>query len=167
MNVKLTKQPLWRKYLPEVLRIDQLCNGARALTEGEYLSRLAELKTTGFVLLSPNESVAGFVMYELRSTYILLLNLAVHPDSQRKGVGTLIVEDLKAKLTPEKYKFIVALLRDDAPTAHLFLKAMGFTATEVVHDAFFDGEADGYVFKFASQTLADEGVISVSEMDDL
>jgi aminoglycoside 3-N-acetyltransferase I len=66
-----------------------------------YLERTLENgKTIFLVAICEENIIAGLTAHQLPSTYyeaseVYVYDLAVHPDHQRKGIGTQLMEELK------------------------------------------------------------------------
>lgn len=91
--------------------------------------------------------VVGFMVYELFRHHLDLVNLAVAPMYRMSGVGTALINKLASNLSTQRRRYIEAVVPDYDLDAHLFLKAMGFQATGVSHEAFEDSDGmpiDGY-----------------------
>lgn len=86
--------------------------------------------------------IRGYMVYELLKTRINLLTLAVHPKHRRQGVGCLMLNKLKGKLsTHRRYKLTVDV-RESNLDAQLFFRSCGLLATRVERYHFPDtGEA--------------------------
>jgi [ribosomal protein S18]-alanine N-acetyltransferase len=104
----------------------------------EFLWTLRHRSVIGQVAELPDESVGGFVIYELRSRSIRVLKLAVHPGLRRQGVGTALVAKLASKLADHRRITLVADVPETALAGQLFLRSMGWRATAVRHS----GEPD-------------------------
>ena len=127
-----------RADIPEVLEIertafdDGLWGGWGESTVVEHLQTrncIAMVATVGQVIV-------GHMFYELHKHHLKLLRLTVDPDCQRRGYGRELMNRLQSKLSTS-----VAgrhLLLVDVPetnlVAHLFLKACGLRATEVLRN---------------------------------
>ena len=97
---------------------------------------------------SQSRRVLGFCVYELAKNTIEIMTLAVMVEWQRKGVGALIVEQLIAKLSPERRTRILACVREWNLGAHLFFARQGFKATGVLRDYYDDSDEDAYAFMY-------------------
>ncbi len=101
------------------------------------------------MVVSPagTSAVSGFLVYELHKRRLRILNLAVAPESRRKGFGGELVKRLIEKLSQQRRNEIVLELRETNLTAQLFYRAMGFQALCVLRQHYDDGE-DGYVMRY-------------------
>ena len=77
-----------RRDMPEVLAIEQASFQCPWIEE-EFLSYLRERNTIGMVA-EVGEKVVAFFIYELHEKHLTLLNLAVHPDYRRQGIGRCV-----------------------------------------------------------------------------
>lgn len=146
------------KDLPEVLQIDQLCNGATAWTETEYLTELRQRNVVGVVLVDGHKNVLAYMLYELHKARIAILQAAVHPDVQGQGLGTFLFTHLIEKLSPDRRHSITLMVRERALAAQKFLHKLGFKAIRVMRDTFLDTGEDGYLFVYSLEVPAEHEV---------
>ena len=92
--------------------------------------------------------VVGYVIYEQAKDELIVHNMAVHYDYRHAGVGRQLIERLVAKLVREHKRLIEAVVREANLDAHLFLKACGFKAVEVLRQCYEDSDEDGYRFVY-------------------
>lgn len=92
--------------------------------------------------------VVGFMVYELHKDQLHILNFAVHPDSQRRGVGRQMAAKLISKLSPQGRNRIVLEVRETNLFAQLFFRQMGFRAISVLHDFYDDTTEDAYLMEY-------------------
>lgn len=78
------------------------------------------------------EQIVGACVYALRPKKLLLVRLIVHQTVYRQGVGSAMIADLVAKLRHNRRTCIVVDAPDDSLALHLFLKANGFAAVNVL-----------------------------------
>lgn len=97
--------------------------------------------------------VVGYMLYDLHKEMIRVVNFAVHPDRRRFGVGTSMIDTLKAKLSQQRRNAILIDVRERNLPAQLFLKSQGFKLTAAFRGAYEDTGEDCYLMKFS---LADE-----------
>ena len=129
-----------RADLPAVLAIEQACF-ENAWSESEFLSRLRCRNVIHMVVEFQN-TVCGFVIYELHSTFFKIVNIAVDPMMQGRGLGAEMVEKIASKLT-EKRSSVQVLVRERNLDAQLFFRSMGFLATSIDRQPFDDCDEDG------------------------
>lgn len=114
-------------------------------TEDDLRQRLRQRNVIGMVVEHQSGSVAGYMVYGLQSGFIELLNLAVHPDHDRQGFGTAMIDKLMSKLTNGKRNSIRLLVRESNLAAQLFFRSVGFAAVSIERDHYEDTHEDAYV----------------------
>lgn len=135
-----------RRDMKEVLDIEQQ-SFEFAWNEEQFLDALRTRNTIGMVA-EHNEQVVGFMIYELKKGELELINFAVAPWVRRSGVGTTMVDKLKAKLAQQQRTLITTHVREGNLNAQMFFKAMGFHATEVIHGFYEDSNEDAYLMRY-------------------
>lgn len=90
-----------------------------------------------------DDTVIGYMVYELHKHRIDILNFAVSPWVRRHGVGRQMVDKLKSKLSRNRRDHMELLVADSSLDAHLFFRAMGFRAVQV-HREYWDDGQDAY-----------------------
>ena len=151
-----------RRDLPEVLAIESASHRF-PWSERDIERRLRQRNCIGRVALIPHGHASphdlerccaiGFALFLLGArTHIRLLNLAVDPILRRLGVGTALVDHLKAKLDPAYFpgRQLVVWARETELDGLLFLRSQGFQATEVVRNHFSDSGEDAVVMRFTA-----------------
>ena len=121
--------------MEEVLEIENLCFEF-PWSEEDFIRCLRQRNVMGLAA-EVGPRVAGMMLYEIHSTRLVVLNLAVLPAVQRLGVGRSMVEKLKSHLLPGKRTRLVTEVRETNLDAQLFFRAMGFRAVDVLRD-FYD-----------------------------
>jgi ribosomal protein S18 acetylase RimI-like enzyme len=103
-------------------------------------SRFEELLTTeprsdGFVVTDIGNHPLGYILYrhhhEDRMTHFI--DLVVHPDHRRNGLGTLLVQWMKRRV-PCNFRAILATAREDNDLSHAFLRQNGFYGYAVLEN---------------------------------
>jgi ribosomal-protein-alanine N-acetyltransferase len=135
-----------KRDMPEVLAIEQASFDI-PWTEEDFLNALRQRNCIGMVAES-NDCLVGFVIYELQKHQFMLLNLAVHPQYRRRGVGRQLVERLISKLSQHRRDKITLEVRERNLTAQLFFKALGFQAVRVLREYYPDTGEDAYVMQY-------------------
>src|SRR5881227_1489491 len=88
-----------RRDMPEVLTTE-LASFEYAWTEDDFLKCLRQRNCIGMVVEVdnlPGEPLAGFMIYGLEKRALEIINIAVHPNLRRRGVGAEMVAKLKSK----------------------------------------------------------------------
>lgn len=147
-----------RRDLPTMLRIEQ-ASFPIPWTEDDFLNVLRERNVVGMVAEEGNgsEAVVGYMIYELLPDSIFLTVLAVDPAHRRQGVGAMLLRKLASKLTGHKRTQIHVVVRESNLQAHLFFRAMGYRATNVLR-GYYNGDGDtgedAYGFSYSPPWLA-------------
>lgn len=114
--------------------------------EEDFVRVLRKRRHIGIVAELDN-AVVAYMIYELHKVRITLLNFAVAAAVRRQGIGRLMVDRLKTKLSVQRRRDIVEHVSDDNLRAQLFWKAMGFIAVKVERNALGPGR-DTYLMRF-------------------
>ena len=120
-------------------------------SEDDFLDSLRRHNRLGYVAKTQKRGISGYVLLEGTRRSFHILDLAVHPDDRRSGVGLAIVQTLVQRMTATGRKKIVAEVRDRNLPAHLFFKSCGFRAVEVYREYCIgpnDELEDAYVFQW-------------------
>lgn len=149
-----------RRDMPEVLDIEQQ-SFEFSWTEEDFLSCLRQRNCIGMVA-EREETIVGFMIYELQKTALHVLNFAVCPTARHTGVGTAMVAKLVNKLAQQKRNSILLCVRDDNLAAQLFYKQCGFIAENVIPYYYRDG-ADAYQFRYRLGVKAASRVNRIKE----
>lgn len=109
----------------------------------------------GLVVTDIKKPVA-YVLFRkyARGRSIHLMNLVVHSDYRRKGVGTILVDQLKSRMNAYLFPNILCMVRESNLATHMFLQNSGFVATKVERNFFVDeypdeiDKEDAFVFRY-------------------
>lgn len=134
-----------RRDMPEVLAIEN-SSFEYPWDEEDFIRCLRQRNCIGMVA-EHNETVVGYMIYELYANRIHLLNIAVHPDYRFKGIGKNIIEKLVSKLSPQRRSKIEAEVRESNLDAQLFFKKMKFRATEIFQQ-YFENAENAYAMRY-------------------
>lgn len=137
---------LIRRDYPEVLDIENRCF-EHSWSEEDFLAVMRQRNCIGMVA-ECDGMIVGFAIYELHKSRLRILNFAVHPEWQRCGVGTAMVDRLKDKLTQQGRKQLRLETREGNLASQLFWKSQGFEAVDVWRKHYEDTNEDAYVFSF-------------------
>jgi len=137
-----------RRDMPRVLEIENLCFEF-PWTEETFIGHLRKRNAIAMVAdCRRTQKSVGYVVYELHKHRLDVLNLAVEPARQRKGIGVAIVAKLKAKLHPARRMAIRMDLRESNLDGQLFLRRQGFRAVETLKELYWQTDEDAYRFEF-------------------
>jgi ribosomal-protein-alanine N-acetyltransferase len=92
------------------------------------------------------DTVVGFVVFELLKHHIRVLNLAVEGWHRRCGVGRMMIEKLVGRLSVLRRRAITCEIRESNLDAQLFFCAVGFRAVAVLRDFYENTPEDAYLF---------------------
>ena len=130
-----------RRDIPRVLEIERASFGM-PWTEDDLIQQLrhrwivgvlAEVETPA---ASGSPAIAGFCVYELGKKKLRIVNLAVAPEFRRQGIGRALVARLQQKLRRTGRDRVEVLVVDRNLDCHLFLRRLGFRATQILRDLF-------------------------------
>lgn len=123
-----------RRDMPEVLDIESACFSS-PWSEDDFIRRLRQRNVIGMVL-EVDERVHAFMLYELQRGRLELVNLAVGPLHQRGGLGTMLIEKLKSKLSENigRRQTILVDVAERNLSFQLFLRSLGFRCVDIEHN---------------------------------
>lgn len=153
--MKLTPHIRWmtRDDIRDVMEIEQLCFGD-PWTQSE-LDHVRRTRNCCSMVSELNGQVSGHLLYLAMPTCYEIMNIAVHPSCWRLGIGSAMVDYLKAKLMQphsQKKTRVQARVADYNLDGQKFFRAMGFSAMDVLPKA-FDGDIDAYRFAIYKRDL--------------
>jgi ribosomal protein S18 acetylase RimI-like enzyme len=108
------------------------------LSRRDIRDLMYDSKIGGFVVVKLLEPVA-YVIYECSDLKLEILNLVVHEDHRRQGVGSLLLDKMH---TRTNWQEMTACVRESNLSAQLFLRAHGFLATGIEKSYFNDQYPD-------------------------
>ena len=126
-----------------------------AWTEDDFLQCLRQRNCIGMVA-EANERVVGFMIYELHSTRLHVLNFAVAPAHRRGGVGGLMAAKLLGKMLSHRRAKITLAVRERNLPAQLFFRAQDFRATRVLRNYYEDSGEDAFLMELHADDAAAE-----------
>ena len=132
--------------VPEVLAIEDAAS-EHPWQESDFRHYLANRNCIS-VVAELGDKVLAYMVYQLHTDHLTLLNFAVHPDYRRQGVGTRLLDKLKSKLSSHRRVAIELECRESNIAACLFFRACGFVAEAVRRDAFEAPDEDGIFFMY-------------------
>lgn len=136
-----------RRDMPEILNIENLCFEFK-WNEEDFIRCLRQRNCIGMVAEIDAE-IVGFMIYELHSSHLNIVNFAIRPDHQKKGIGRKQLDKLKNKLTPERRSYLSLIVRESNLQAQLFLKKEGFVARKIHRNYYDDCEESGYYMEYS------------------
>jgi ribosomal-protein-alanine N-acetyltransferase len=138
-----------RKDMDQVVQIERLCFGQHAWTTEDFFDALRNRRVISHVATLAGESdrVIGYAIKLLRPKRIELWNIAVHPEWQRSGIGTLLLHHVARGVGDHGRTELTAQVRDGNLPGQLFLKHNGLVCESIVHRPYEACDDDGYVFR--------------------
>ncbi len=136
-----------RRDMPEVCEIERLGFGSYAWEEEDFLRCLRQRNCIGMVA-EQGEQVMGFMIYELLTAKLHVLDFAVHPQWRRGGIGGQMVSKLKSKLATHRRTNITVGVRETNLRAQLFFREHGFKAVKVIRGYYEDSGEDAFVMQY-------------------
>lgn len=139
---------LIRSDMPEVLEIEKLCFKDHPWQKEDFLGFLRQRNCIGLAHEIDNK-IVGFIIYELHERYYRILNLAIHPDFQRQGLGSKFIDHLSKKLNSSRNKLETFVVETNLD-AQLFFSELNLKATHIEKDYFDCGYyfRDAYHFEY-------------------
>lgn len=142
---RITTRWLIRLDMPRVLMIEE-CSHERPMYEREFLG-LLKIGNTVARVAEVDGYVAGFVVYSLGKHSFDLLDIAVHPDFRRNGVGRKLLDYIAERMSTNRRHRIDCYVRETNLAGLLFLKSCGFLAVASERDWFTDTREDGILMR--------------------
>lgn len=135
-----------RRDMEEIVEIEGLCFEF-PWSEDDFIRCLRQRNCIAMVAII-EDRVVGQMTYELHPTRLHLLNFAVMPSHQRRGVGRAMMTKLLNKLSAQRRTRLLLEVRESNLDAQLFFQAMGFKAVSVLRDFYDDTTEDAYLFQY-------------------
>jgi ribosomal-protein-alanine N-acetyltransferase len=146
---------LIRRDMDEVLRIENESFGVNRWSEAEFLACLKQRNCIGVTIVRDYSEVLGFMIYQLSKQKLIILNIAVQPESRRQGYGRLAIQRLKDKLHQQRRTSVQAHVTEDNLNAHLFFSECGFRCEKTERG---DNGRDRLVFAYRiTEEVSKEG----------
>lgn len=142
------------KDMPEVMEIEQLSFGYDGWVQEDFSYYQHYCNSIGLVA-EYHEKVVGFMVYELFKKKFRIVNFAVHPDWQRRDVGTQMVAKMVGKLSRRGRTLLTLEVRETNLAAQLFFKAQNFRGIRVLRGFYeYTGE-DAFVMEYRHESYFD------------
>lgn len=141
-----------RRDMPAVMRTER-ASFEHSWTEDDFLRCLRQRNCIGMVA-EVDETITGFMVYELQRRHLHLLNFAVHPEHRRHGIGRQMVAKLVDKMITHQREKIVLAVRERNLVAQMFFRSQGFQATRLLRGYYRDSGEDAYQMEYAAPATA-------------
>lgn len=101
----------------------------------EQFDQIAKSKNLRRVVLTPKNTVLGFIVYRNDSTYYEIIKIVVDMSYQRLGIGSMMMNDLKRHSSSDNpVKSICMKIPRDDQRSRRFLTSCEFTIMAEAHD---------------------------------
>ena len=112
-------------HVAQVAELEKICFGSAAWSERSVASELENALALWLVALD-GDTVAGYVGSQTVMDETDMMNVAVHPDYRRQGIGEKLVAELVAELKKlDSHALMLEVRASNAPAIALYEK-MGF-----------------------------------------
>jgi ribosomal-protein-alanine N-acetyltransferase len=115
--------------------------------EEDFIQCLRQGNCIGMVAVH-DERVVGFMVYELNTTRIQVLNFAAAADCRRCGVGSQMAAKLIGKLADQGRTELIIEVRETNMDGQLFFRSQGFRAIATLRNCYDGSDEDAYVFAY-------------------
>lgn len=145
--LEIAIKDLGHRELEAVYKIEQM-SYSNPWQKKHFLNALRRKRLCGIVAVTGKHRVIGFVILEALEQSCQVLNLAVHPDFRRRGVGRKMLGWVQDRLQAQPdWTRICLEVRERNLEAQLFMKKCNFKAVEVIRDYYEDTGEDAYRFE--------------------
>lgn len=149
-NVENYVRFMVRNDLPRVMQIERMCfDDPWSL---EHFAEVISCRNCIGRVCERDDSVVGYIVYDIHRSYYHVLNMAVIPSERGMGVATEMINMLKSQLGVTRDRIVMQVV-DTNLTTHLWLQRHGFVATHVLPN-YYDPNQDAYVFEYVSPVVA-------------
>jgi ribosomal protein S18 acetylase RimI-like enzyme len=132
--------------LPDVENIDR--RAADYAMTGDEIAEWRKQHRSGYGLTAERDvEIVGFALVRLRSGFVELSRLSVHPAWQRRGVATQLLAKIRSKLGIHRRRVLKTTVRETNLAMQLFLRSQGMRATKVHRRFFTDTYEDAFEFE--------------------
>ncbi|MBR4927118.1 MAG: GNAT family N-acetyltransferase [Alphaproteobacteria bacterium] len=83
-------------------------------------------KSSFIVQVLDNQKTIGWGRCVDDGSFCMLYDIAVHPDYQKKGIGTMIINEIKKYISKHSFISVSLFYNPDNPTVKEFYKKCGF-----------------------------------------
>jgi len=161
-KLRVHRRWMIRRDMAEVMEIESQ-SFEHPWTEEEFVKCLRQRNSIGRVA-EHDERIVGFWIYELHASRIQLINLAVHPDFRRRGIGRQMTEELIGKLSSHRRTRISLEVRESNVAAQVFFRAARFRAVNVIGGFYEDSDEAAILFVHRHQSHATEAVVKLQPL---
>lgn len=139
-----------RRDMQQVLSIEQVCFDFP--WDEEDLSCYLRTRNCICMVAEINDTIIGYMVYELYRRRLVLLNLAVIPNFERCGIGAILVNKLIGKLTLDGRSKIAVNVPETNVDAAFFFKSFGFRAVALLRNYYPETSEDAFEMVYSLET---------------
>lgn len=161
-------RPLIDSDIPQILAIEQKCF-EKPWDESELKACLKQRGNFGDVATpsTRDKTVLGYIIRQSKRESLSIVNLAVDPEHQKKGVATSLVNYLIPKIQTTYFyqrDSMQANVREGNDAAVKFFKKMHFVATNIEHGYYDDPSEDYYVMQYFLDKAAEKAAVDAFQL---
>lgn len=139
-------------HVHDIKAIEEKCYPHEFLTTVQIEKTLKRMNSDGYIMLDKMDKVLGYVLYDNNDDHIEVLRLGVHEFHRKCGIGKLLLDKVKSKLTSNKNRIIIHV-PDHLTDGHIFLSKNGFIASKIDYKHYRKHHTDSYMFIFLRDWL--------------
>ena len=134
------------KHVAQVADLEKICFGSAAWSEKSVASELTNSLALWLVAVE-GDRVAGYVGSQTVCDETDMMNVAVHPDFRRQGIGEKLVEQLVTELKAiGSHALMLEVRASNAPAIGLYEK-MGFQQVGLRKNYYRDPKEDALILR--------------------
>lgn len=134
--------------MAEALETERLCF-THPWTREEFIEFMRHRDQIGMVAeIEGKNRIVGHMPYKLGKRALCCENFAVHPEYQRLGIGSFMLDKLKSKLRPPERRRLLFPVSEANLDSQLWFKARGLRCVRVDRNYWPGSELAAYVFQF-------------------
>ncbi len=146
--IRVSIRPMIRRDIPRLLEIESVCF-EHPWQEKDFLFCLRQRNCNGIVAEDENFFVIGYMLFNTSKLRCNLLNIAVDPRFQRRGVGTKMLCWLQGKIGEGRWCALRCDVWETNLGTQLFLKGLGFEAVRILRNQYDDTDQDTFRFEYS------------------
>lgn len=116
-------------------------------SEDDFYRTLSQKHRVGIVAVASKRTVVGYLIAESMTKSFQVLNMAVSPTYRGRGVGRVMLGWLCDQLVKSSRDKVRVEVRETNLPMQLFLRRVGFLATEVLRSYYPDTKEDAFQFE--------------------
>ena len=139
-------EKMTERHVAQVADLEKICFGSAAWSEKSVASELTNPLALWLVAVE-DDQVAGYVGSQTVCDETDMMNVAVHPEFRRQGIGEKLVEQLVAQLKGiSSHALMLEVRASNAPAIGLYEK-MGFQQVGLRKNYYRDPKEDALILR--------------------